>query len=114
MKTMSTLPEPGRLLREARRRAGLSQRELARRANTAQSVVVRIETGKTDPGTETLDRLLAAAGFELRTSLHPRPVLRSHMLGDVKRILSLTPEDRLLEVRNFSRLEAAASRAGDS
>jgi hypothetical protein len=32
------------------------------------------------------------------------------MLDDVKRILLLTPEERLLEVRNGSRFEAAARR----
>jgi hypothetical protein len=33
------------------------------------------------------------------------------MLDDVARILSLTPEERLLEVRNVNRFEAAARRA---
>jgi hypothetical protein len=33
------------------------------------------------------------------------------MLDDVARILSLTPEERLIEVRNVSRFEAAARRA---
>lgn len=35
----------GALLRATRHRAGLSQRELAERAGTAQSVVARIELG---------------------------------------------------------------------
>ena len=101
----------GGLLREARVRAGLTQRGLARRAGTSQSVVARIEQGRTDPSTATLARLLAAAGFELRTELAPIAVGDTHMLEDVPRILSLTPEERLLEVRNLSRLEAAARRA---
>jgi transcriptional regulator with XRE-family HTH domain len=99
------------LLREARSRAGLTQRELARRAGTSQSVVARIEQGRTDPGTATLARLLAAAGFELRTELTPLPVVDTHMLEDVNRILLLTPEERLVEIRNVSRFEAAARRA---
>ena len=99
------------LLRDARRRAGLTQRELAARAGTAQSAVARIEQGQTDPSTATLARLLAAAGFELRGELIPLPVPDSHMLEDVARILALTPEERLLEVRNVSRFEAAARRA---
>ncbi len=99
------------LLREARRRAGLTQRDLARRAGTAQSVVARIEQGQTDPGSVTLARLLAAAGFELDANLTPLPVSGTYMLEDVARILALTPEQRLLEVRNVSRFAAAARRA---
>lgn len=101
----------GALVREARQRAGLSQRALAARAGTSQSVVARIEQGRTDPSTATLARLLAAAGFELRGELMPLPVADTHMLEDVARILALTPEERLLEVRNVSRFEAAARRA---
>ena len=100
-----------RLVREARSRAGLSQRELARRACTSQSVVARVEGGRTQPSSETLARLLAAAGFELRAELVPRAVPDTHMLDDVSRILALTPEDRLREVGNVSRFEAEARRA---
>ena len=53
------------LLVQARAKAGITQRELAARAHTSQSVVARIERGQTIPSVETLDRLLAAAGFEL-------------------------------------------------
>jgi transcriptional regulator with XRE-family HTH domain len=101
---------PGEILKEARRRAGLSQRRLAARAGTSQSVVARIELGHADPSTATLAHLLEAAGFELRGELTPIAVADSHMLDDVSRILALTPEQRLLEVRNVSRFEAAARR----
>lgn len=101
---------PAYLLREARTRAGLTQRELAERAGTAQSVIARIELGKTDPSTATLKHLLASAGFELQTELVIRPVENSHMLEDVARILQLSPEERLQEVKNFTQLEAAARR----
>ena len=95
-------PRVADLVREARRRAGLSQRDLARRARTTQSVVARIEAGTRSPTWDTLARLLAAAGFELRASLEVRPVKGSHMLDDVPRILRLTPEQRLIELRNAS------------
>jgi transcriptional regulator with XRE-family HTH domain len=98
------------LLREARARAGLSQRALARRARTAQSVVARIEGGFVSPSWDTLVALLAAAGFELAPRVEPRAPPRSHMLEDVPRILRLTPEERLAEIRNASRLVAAARR----
>ena len=100
-----------RLIREARSRAGMTQRELARRARTSQSVVARVEGGQTQPSSDTLARLLADAGFELRAELAPLAVPDTHMLGDVSRILALTPEDRLREVGNVSRFEAEARRA---
>lgn len=100
----------GALLREARTRAGLSQRELARRAHTAQSVVARIERGLTSPSWATLSRLLSAAGFDLRTGIEPHPTVHAHMLEDVARILRLTPEERLAEVSNVSRFVTAARR----
>lgn len=101
---------PGALLREARVAAGLTQRSLARRARTAQSVVARIERGQTIPSWNTLVRLVAAAGFELQAGLEPRRAPPSHMLADVARILRLSPEERLDEVRNINRLVAAARR----
>jgi transcriptional regulator with XRE-family HTH domain len=109
--TMASSPLSGAILRQARLRAGLTQRELAVRASTSQSVVARIEQGRSDPSTATLARLLAAAGFELRAELTPIAVADTHMLDDVARILALTPEARLLEVRNVSRFEAAVRRA---
>jgi transcriptional regulator with XRE-family HTH domain len=53
------------LLHYARRKAGLSQRTLGRRAGVTQASIARIETGETSPRFDTLDRLLAACGFEL-------------------------------------------------
>ena len=98
------------LLREARTRAGLTQRELAKRARTAQSVVARIERGQSDPSWETITRLIAATGFSLRSELTLSSTPDSHMLQDVARILSLTPEERLAEVRNVTTFLAAARR----
>src|SRR5258708_17903560 len=98
------------IVRQARIRAGLSQRELAHRAGTAQSVIARIEKGQTSPTWETLDRLLAAVDLELNAQLEPRVVVGSHMLDDVPRILNLTPEQRLEELKNFSRFLYEARR----
>lgn len=101
----------GAILRAARSRSGLTQRQLASRAGTAQSVVARIELGETNPTWETLTRLVAAAGFDLDSRIVVRPVAGSHMLDDVGRILALAPEARLEEVANASRFEAAVRRA---
>jgi len=96
------LPTAATLLREARTRAHLSQRALARRAGTAQSVIARIERGQTSPTWETLERLLQAANYEVRAEVAPRVVVGSHMLDDVPRILRMTPEQRLEEVKNLT------------
>lgn len=91
------------LVRQARTRAGLSQRALAERANTAQSVVARIERGQTSPTWDTLERLLTAANYAVVAHTEPRVVVGSHMLEHVPRILALTPEQRLEEIKNVSR-----------
>lgn len=50
---------------EARRGAGLSQRELSRRSGVPQAAISRIEHGLVSPRTETIDRLLRACGKDL-------------------------------------------------
>src|SRR4051812_34379989 len=97
------------LLQRAREGGGLSQRELARKAKTAQSVVARIELGETNPSWATLGRLLKAAGFALSTTLR-RVEVDPQLLDDVPRILALSPEERLREVAQVSRFLAAARR----
>lgn len=70
---MSILPLVTSVVREARKRTGLSQRALAEQAGTAQSVVGRIEAGLTSPSIDTIVRLLEAAGFDLKVELVPQP-----------------------------------------
>ena len=101
--------EPAQLLSSARDRSALSQRELARRARTAQSVVARIELSETSPSWDTLSRLLKAAGFRLTATLR-RIAVDPAMLDDVPRILRLTPEERLREAGQVSRFISAARR----
>ena len=107
---MAKFRDVGALLRDVRARAGLTQRAMAERAHTAQSVIARIEGGQTSPSAATLDRLLAQAGYELRVEAALRPVIDTHMLDDVDRILALTPEARLTEVANVTRFLAEAER----
>jgi transcriptional regulator with XRE-family HTH domain len=99
-----------RLLSAARKASGLSQRRLAKKANTAQSVVARIELGETAPSWDTLAGLLRSAGYELRAELQKIPVVDRQILDDVPRILRLTPEQRLREVAQVSRFVAGAKR----
>jgi ribosome-binding protein aMBF1 (putative translation factor) len=55
----------------ARRRAGLSQEELARRMATTQSTIARLESGRGKPSTRTLSRFAAATGHKLKISFEP-------------------------------------------
>ena len=80
------------LLQEARRQSGLTQAELARRAGVPQSTVAKIERGRRDPSLSTLERLVNAAGLELRVQLTPRD---DHDLQLIDLMLDLTPEQRL-------------------
>ncbi|MGC4893780.1 GNAT family N-acetyltransferase [Micromonospora sp. DT31] len=62
------------LLRRLRRRADLSQRELAVRAGVPQSAVARVESGRVaDPRYRTVERLIRAAGGRLDVTVDPGP-----------------------------------------
>ncbi len=56
----------GNLIKLARHDAGLSQRELARRAETSQATLSAYETGRKSPSLDTLARIVRAAGQDLR------------------------------------------------
>ena len=58
-------PTPGQLLREARRRHGVTQAQLAIRASTTQSAISRIERDQVSPSVETLRELLHLLGEDL-------------------------------------------------
>jgi predicted transcriptional regulator len=101
---------PAALLRRARIRAALSQKDLAERAGTCQSVVARIEEGKVSPTWGTMERLLAAADQELVAGVEVAPVFDPQELDDLPRILRLTPEDRLYEADRLTLFLASARR----
>jgi transcriptional regulator with XRE-family HTH domain len=60
------------LVRDARRRAALTQADVARRAGTAQSAVAAYETGARNPSLATLERLLDACDHDLDLVVRPR------------------------------------------
>lgn len=97
------------LLRNARRRAGLTQRALAQRAGVPQSTVGRIEAGAIDPRASTLDRLLRASGHSLEVELRlGEAVDRTLLRGQ----LALSPRERIesmaLAARNVAEFAALA------
>jgi transcriptional regulator with XRE-family HTH domain len=61
--------DAGTMVREARRRAGLTQRKLAALVGVSQPTVARIESGATQSTVELVDRLIRACGLELRVEL---------------------------------------------
>jgi transcriptional regulator with XRE-family HTH domain len=61
----------GQFVREARRRAGITQRTLASKAGVSQPLVARIESGQVEPSFERLLDLVRACGFDLDVHVVP-------------------------------------------
>jgi transcriptional regulator with XRE-family HTH domain len=59
----------GPVLERLRLEAGLTQAELAGRVGTTQAAISKIETGRTVPGLEVLDRLATALGRPITVTL---------------------------------------------
>ena len=83
------------LVREARKRAGLTQWALSQRAGVAQSTVARIESGARCPSTDMVERLARAAGFEIRVALgEPDPQTTSILERNLQRNAAGTVGER--------------------
>lgn len=82
------------LVREARQRRDMSQRDLARVAGVPQSTVANVESNRQQPSVAMLERLLDAAGFRLEPRLvntvRPGELLERHREG-VARLLARYP-----------------------
>ena len=96
------------LVREARKRAGLTQAALAERAGVAQSTVARIESGARTPSTDMVERLVGAAGFEIRVGLG-EPDAQTRSLFE--RTLQRTPAERLADATRAARFVQRARKA---
>ena len=81
----------GELVREARKRAALTQAQLAERAGTTQSAIARLESGRTSPALEQVERLLRLCGFQLIVELAPYD---DSDIVQAEAQLRRTPEDR--------------------
>ena len=84
---------PGRLLADARRRAGLTQADLAKRLAISQAAVAQLERADSNPRLATLDRALRATGAELMLTTRPRRATVDE--GLVRQQLELEPAERL-------------------
>lgn len=99
----------GDLVCEARKRTGLSQRELAGRAGTTQSSIARLERGASSPTFEMVRKLIRCCGFQLNVSIVPWD---DSDLVQAQRLENLTPEERLRDltaaVQSLERLRESA------
>jgi transcriptional regulator with XRE-family HTH domain len=84
--------DAGRLVLAARKRQGLSQRELASRTGIPQPMISAIERGRQDPRHSTLERVLAACGQELDIAMRAgRGIDRTQFVETLR----LSPRERL-------------------
>ncbi len=59
---------------DARKNAGLTQKELSERTGIAQGDISRLENGNANPSIRTLQRLAAAMGMTLKVEFLPNTV----------------------------------------
>ena len=95
----------GDVIREARRRAGLSQRLLAARLGTHQSVVARWEARITSPTFEVVSAACSACGFDLTCQLLTHDVDLERRLREQ---LQRSPSDRVASAGNLAGLRVRA------
>ena len=91
---------PGELLREARRRHGVSQARLATRAGTTQSAISRIESDRVSPSVETLRSLLHLLGEDLVLTAQERDTGIDRAM--VRERFALTPSERVDYARSMA------------
>jgi len=100
----------GRVLREARLRAGVSQRRLAIRTGIAAPSISRIENGHESPSFERFAACLQALGFEPSIELHELAYSRAdpiHLAAEAQ----LTPSQRLESLFEWMRFGDRLARA---
>jgi transcriptional regulator with XRE-family HTH domain len=101
----------GDLVREARRRAGLTQAELASRAGTTQSAIARWESGRTAVSLDDVRRLVCLCGFALEVMLVPRD---DSDMAQAARLATLSGRERMDRHARVIRQLAAVRQAGKS
>jgi transcriptional regulator with XRE-family HTH domain len=84
--------DAGQILREARLRAGLTQRRLAQLAGVSQPTVARVESGEIRPTFDRLLQLVRACGLDLDVRVVP---LDEDAWTLVERGAASTPDERL-------------------
>lgn len=93
------------IIRTARLRAGLSGRELARRAGTSHATLSRYEHGTVQPSFATVERIVRACALELRVHLDEPDTSDAELARSFR---ALTPRQRLESIANVDRLRRRA------
>jgi transcriptional regulator with XRE-family HTH domain len=91
---------PGQLLRDARRRHGVTQEQLAARARTSQAAISRIERDLVSPSVSTLATLLDLLGEELE--LAATPIDYGHDRTLIRRNLEMSVSERINHGTDFA------------
>jgi transcriptional regulator with XRE-family HTH domain len=104
------LLDPPSLLRDARRRAGLTQTDLARRLGVTQAAVAKLESPRANPTVDTLDKALWATGHRLSLDAPARRPGVDESL--IRRQLELSPAERIRGIESMYAQAQALSRAG--
>jgi transcriptional regulator with XRE-family HTH domain len=99
------------LVREARRRAGLTQAELAERVGTTQSAIARLEAGATSPSLARVDQLVRACGLTLVVELDGEDRVDPDEWQRAQRNLALTPSLRLANAVGAAQFVLAGRRS---
>jgi transcriptional regulator with XRE-family HTH domain len=87
------------LLRDARRRAGLTQAGLAERLGVSQAAVARLESPRANPTVDTLDAAVWATGHRLTLDAAPRRSGVDESL--IRRQLELSPAERIRGIESM-------------
>jgi transcriptional regulator with XRE-family HTH domain len=98
------------MLKAARRRAGLTQAELARLLGVSQAAVAKLEGPHANPTVDTLDRALWATGHRLTLDAPARRPGVDESL--IRRQLELSPAERIRGIESMYAQMQALSRAG--
>jgi transcriptional regulator with XRE-family HTH domain len=95
------------LLLEARRRHGISQRALARRAGTSQSWISEIERGLVSPSEDALRRVLLCLGEQLELSTRRLHGHARHDPDALREARGRSMSERFLDGASWSELASA-------
>jgi transcriptional regulator with XRE-family HTH domain len=98
------------LVREMRKRAGLTQAELAERTGTTQSAIARLERGHGRPTLERLSTIAEVCGLDLQVRLVDAD---DHDWVLAARNAHRSPEQRVAAALGATKVASAFRRAGE-
>ena len=105
------MPTPALLLREARRRAGLTQADLGRRLGISQAAVAKLESPRANPTIDTLEQALWATGHRLTLDAGARRPGVDESL--IRQHLELSPAERIRGIETMYAQARQLALAGD-